>query len=108
MYFNVIDRSYNCYGVDSPNLDFFLSTFITIILNKIIFQRKHKKSLYVIYPYLTSVSLPPLCILKIRLIHTGYKIYQIKLKQSTTIVPTLRIKYACCMYWKNLRRRITF
>jgi hypothetical protein len=25
----------------------------------------------------------------------------------TTIVPTLRIKYACCMYWKNLRRRIT-
>jgi hypothetical protein len=35
--------------------------------------------------------------LTIRLIHTDIKVYQIKLKQSSTIVPTLRINYACCM-----------
>ena len=48
------------------------------------------------------------CWVAVRLFTRDIKVYQIKLKQSTTIVPTLRIKYACCMYWKNLKQLSQF
>jgi hypothetical protein len=32
---------------------------------------------------------------------------KVKPTKKNSIVPTLRIKYVCCMYWKKLRRRIT-